>query len=249
MLHWLARLKVSMIVESSRLLLVEDDLALGKMVDDFLTGHGFRVRWESNGLRALGLIGSETFDLLILDIGLPGMDGIQICRSVRDRFAGPIIMLTARGDEIDEVVCLEAGADDYIAKPVRPRALLARLKVHLRRGDSQDLPTESSKLEIDGLIIDSTSRTVRQKTESGDENILSVTTAEFDLLLFLMQRAGEVVGRNEIYEQIQGIAYDGVDRSIDLRVSRLRKKLGDDPGSPKRIKSVRGVGYIFAVES
>ncbi|MDA7901913.1 response regulator transcription factor [Mariniblastus sp.] len=249
MLHWLARLKVSMIVESSRLLLVEDDLALGKMVDDFLTGHGFRVRWESNGLRALGLIGSETFDLLILDIGLPGMDGIQICRSVRDRFAGPIIMLTARGDEIDEVVCLEVGADDYIAKPVRPRALLARLKVHLRRGDSQDLPTESSKLEIDGLIIDSTSRTVRQKTESGDENILSVTTAEFDLLLFLMQRAGEVVGRNEIYEQIQGIAYDGVDRSIDLRVSRLRKKLGDDPGSPKRIKSVRGVGYIFAVES
>lgn len=238
-----------MIVESSRLLLVEDDLALGKMVDDFLTGHGFRVRWESNGLRALGLIGSETFDLLILDIGLPGMDGIQICRSVRDRFAGPIIMLTARGDEIDEVVCLEVGADDYIAKPVRPRALLARLKVHLRRGDSQDLPTESSKLEIDGLIIDSTSRTVRQKTESGDENILSVTTAEFDLLLFLMQRAGEVVGRNEIYEQIQGIAYDGVDRSIDLRVSRLRKKLGDDPGSPKRIKSVRGVGYIFAVES
>ena len=238
-----------MIVESSRLLLVEDDLALGKMVDDFLTGHGFRVRWESNGLRALGLIGSETFDLLILDIGLPGMDGIQICRSVRDRFAGPIIMLTARGDEIDEVVCLEVGADDYIAKPFRPRALLARLKVHLRRGDSQDLPTESSKLEIDGLIIDSTSRTVRQKTESGDENILSVTTAEFDLLLFLMQRAGEVVGRNEIYEQIQGIAYDGVDRSIDLRVSRLRKKLGDDPGSPKRIKSVRGVGYIFAVES
>ncbi len=238
-----------MIVESSRLLLVEDDFALGKMVDDFLTGHGFRVRWESNGLRALGLIGSETFDLLILDIGLPGMDGIQICRSVRDRFAGPIIMLTARGDEIDEVVCLEVGADDYIAKPVRPRALLARLKVHLRRGDSQDLPTESSKLEIDGLIIDSTSRTVRQKTESGDENILSVTTAEFDLLLFLMQRAGEVVGRNEIYEQIQGIAYDGVDRSIDLRVSRLRKKLGDDPGSPKRIKSVRGVGYIFAVES
>ncbi len=238
-----------MIVESSRLLLVEDDLALGKMVDDFLTGHGFRVRWESNGLRALGLIGSETFDLLILDIGLPGMDGIQICRSVRDRFAGPIIMLTARGDEIDEVVCLEVGADDYIAKPVRPRALLARLKLHLRRGDSQDLPTESSKLEIDGLIIDSTSRTVRQKTESGDENILSVTTAEFDLLLFLMQRAGEVVGRNEIYEQIQGIAYDGVDRSIDLRVSRLRKKLGDDPGSPKRIKSVRGVGYIFAVES
>ena len=238
-----------MIVESSRLLLVEDDLTLGKMVDDFLTGHGFRVRWESNGLRALGLIDSETFDLLILDIGLPGMDGIQICRTVRDRFAGPIIMLTARGDEIDEVVCLEVGADDYIAKPVRPRALLARLKVHLRRGDSQDLPTESSKLEIDGLIIDSTSRTVRQKTELGDENILSVTTAEFDLLLFLMQRAGEVVGRNEIYEQIQGIAYDGVDRSIDLRVSRLRKKLGDDPGSPKRIKSVRGVGYIFAVES
>lgn len=238
-----------MIAESSRLLLVEDDLTLGKMVDDFLTGHGFRVRWESNGLRALGLIDSENFDVLILDIGLPGMDGIQICRTVRDSFSGPIIMLTARGDEIDEVVCLEVGADDYIAKPVRPRALLARLKVHLRRGGVQEAQAESSRLQIGGLMIDSNSRTVRRRTESGVEQILNVTTAEFDLLMFLMQRAGEVVGRNEIYEHIQGIAYDGIDRSIDLRVSRLRKKLGDDPNNPKCIKSVRGVGYIFAVES
>jgi two-component system OmpR family response regulator/two-component system response regulator RstA len=238
-----------MIAESSRLLLVEDDLTLGKMVDDFLTGHGFRVRWESDGTRALGLIDSNNFDILILDIGLPGMDGIQICRTVRDKFSGPIIMLTARGDEIDEVVCLEVGADDFISKPVRPRALLARLKVHLRRGKVQGKPAEASRLEIDGLIIDSNSRTVRQRTELGEENILTVTTAEFDLLLFLMQRAGEVVGRNEIYEQIQGIAYDGVDRSIDLRVSRLRKKLGDDPNNPNRIKSVRGVGYIFAIET
>ena len=238
-----------MIAESSRLLLVEDDLTLGKMVDEFLTGHGYRVRWESNGLLALELIDSEKFDVLILDIGLPGMDGIQICRTVRSSFQGPIIMLTARGDEIDEVVCLEVGADDYIAKPVRPRALLARLKVHLRRGKAQDTSSDSTRLEIDGLIIDSSNRTVRQKTASGDERVLNVTTAEFDLLLFLMQRAGEVVGRNEIYEQIQGIAYDGIDRSIDLRVSRLRKKLGDDPNNPDRIKSVRGVGYIFAIES
>ena len=238
-----------MLADSGRLLLVEDDLTLGKMVDDFLTGHGYRVRWESNGLRAVGLVDSETFDALILDIGLPGMDGIQICRSVRDSFGGPILMLTARGDEIDEVVCLEIGAEDYITKPVRPRALLARLKAHLRRGDAQAHQTESSRLEIEGLIVDSRSRTVLLKTESGEENILSVTTAEFDLLFFLMQRAGEVVGRNEIYEQIQGIAYDGVDRSIDLRVSRLRKKLEDDASNPKRIKSVRGVGYIFTVQS
>ena len=238
-----------MIAEAGRLLLVEDDLTLGKMVDEFLTGHGYRVRWESNGLLALELIDSEKFDVLILDIGLPGMDGIQICRTVRGSFRGPIIMLTARGDEIDEVVCLEVGADDYIAKPVRPRALLARLKVHLRRGKAQDTSSESTRLEIEGLIIDSSNRTVRQKTASGDEKVLNVTTAEFDLLLFLMQRAGEVVGRNEIYEQIQGIAYDGIDRSIDLRVSRLRKKLGDDPNNPDRIKSVRGVGYIFAIET
>jgi DNA-binding response OmpR family regulator len=132
-------------------------------------------------------------------------------------------MLTARGDEIDEVVALEVGADDYMAKPVRPRALLARLKVHLRRANNSIDSDGPSSYEVNGLNIDASSRTVRMKTEQQIEAKIGLTTAEFDLLWFLAEHAGKVVSRNEIYRQIQGIDYDGLDRSIDLRISRLRK--------------------------
>ena len=226
-----------------RLLLVEDDHELASMVEDFLSNEGFSVCLESNGDRAVERIFKETFDVLVLDIGLPGMDGISVCRAVRGHFAGPILMLTARGDEIDEVVALEVGADDYMSKPVRPRALLARLRVHLRRADIPTLPHPEPRIEAGGLLIDASSRLV----QINDQRI-ELTTAEFDLLWFLAERIGQIVSRKEIYEQLQGIGYDGIDRSIDIRVSRLRKKIGDDPNHPKRIKSVRGVGYILATE-
>jgi two-component system OmpR family response regulator/two-component system response regulator RstA len=225
------------------LLLVEDDAELAAMVCDFLTANGFEVRIEADGTRAAERILHENYDIVVLDIGLPGMDGISICRLVRSEFAGPIVMLTARGDEIDEVVAIEVGADDYVAKPVRPRALLARLKMHLRKSTS-DRPGAASSIEVDGLRIDAPSRTVQL-----DERSIELTTAEFDLLWFLASHAGEVVERHAIYKELLGIPYDGLDRSIDLRVSRLRKKLGDDSSHPTRIKSVRGVGYILATES
>ncbi|MCG8652161.1 MAG: winged helix-turn-helix domain-containing protein, partial [Pirellulales bacterium] len=156
-----------------------------------------------------------------------------------------IIMLTARGDEIDEVVSLEVGADDYVAKPVRPRALLARLRVHLRRFDQEDSNVAArSRIEVNGLSIDAASRTVHLDGEA-----IVLTTAEFDLLWLLAEHAGHVVARDTIYRDLLGVRYDGLDRSIDLRVSRLRKKIGDDPTHPSRIKSVRGVGYILASES
>ena len=232
--------------ENYRLLLVEDDQPLALMVSEFLSTHSFAVTIEADGIRAAERMVDEDYDVAVLDIGLPGMDGISICRRVRSRFRGPILMLTARGDEIDEVVALEVGADDYMTKPVRPRALLARLRVHLRRNESQsssneDIPT---RLEVDNLTIDSSSRTVQI-----EGNPIELTTAEFDLLWMLAINAGSVVSRDQLYQELHGVRYDGLDRSMDLRVSRLRKKLGDDPVHPHRIKSIRGVGYLMATES
>ena len=235
--------------KSNHVFLVEDDSELASMVADFLSGQGFVVSIESNGRRAAERIVAEDFDVVVLDIGLPELDGISVCRQIRAEFHGPILMLTARGDEIDEVVALEVGADDYMAKPVRPRALLARLKVHLRRANQPVATNARSRFDINGLVIEASSRTVRINDDQTNETEIDLTTAEFDLLWFLAQHAGHVVSRNDIYQQIQGIAYDGLDRSIDLRISRLRKKIGDDPNHPQRIKSVRGVGYILATES
>ncbi len=230
--------------EKYRILLVEDDAELASMVADFLQANGIGVEVEGNGAEAANRIPNESFDGLVLDIGLPGLDGISVCKAVRSGFDGPILMLTARGNEIDEVVALEVGADDYMAKPVRPRALLARLRVHLKR--SQGEPTESSKTRIDigQLTIDPSSRTV---TIGGKP--VKLTTAEFDLVWLLATNAGTVISREQMYEKLHGVTYDGVDRSIDLRVSRLRKKVGDDPNLPHLIKSIRGVGYLLAAES
>ena len=229
---------------ASRVLLVEDDAELASMVADYLSGNGFEVTIEVRGDTAVQRIETSAFDALVLDIGLPGVDGITICRTVRNRFSGPILMLTARGDEIDEVVALEVGADDYMTKPVRPRALLARLRMHLRRADERSPAATVSKIEVEELKINAASRTVQL-----DGHDVSLTTAEFDLLWLLAERAGTVVPRDDIYQQLLGVRYDGIDRSIDLRVSRLRKKIGDDPTHPQRIKSVRGVGYILAAKS
>ncbi len=222
------------------LLLVEDDLPLANMVRDFLVEQGFSVTIETDGRRAVEAIERQNYDAVVLDIGLPGMDGFEVCRSVRPTYAGPIIVLTARGEEIDEVIALEVGADDFMAKPVRPRALLARLKVHLRRGDAL-APAELEAIVVGDLRIEEASRNV---TVAGE--VIDLTTAEFELLLYLARRAGTVVERKNVYIDLLEVPYDGLDRSIDLRISRLRKKLNDDPHQPTRIKSVRGVGYLMA---
>ncbi|MDA8744004.1 response regulator transcription factor [Rubripirellula amarantea] len=223
-----------------KIMLVEDDAELASMVADFLRSESYDVTIEYNGAKAVQRILTESFDAIILDIGLPGMDGIQVCRTVRSDFEGPILVLTARGEEVDEVIALEVGADDYMAKPVRPKALLARIKLHLRRGEPHET-SDGAVISIDGIEIDPASRVV--KVDGVDVHL---TTAEFDLMFYLAQGAGKVIGRSEIYQALLGMPYDGLDRSIDLRVSRLRKKIGDDPHQPDRIKSVRGVGYMLA---
>ena len=225
-----------------RILLVEDDAPLASMVKDFLSQHEFDVSIEDNGTAAAARILQELPDAVILDINLPGMDGYGVCRAVRSKYSGAIVMLTARGDEIDEVVGLEVGADDYMSKPVRPRALLARLRAHLRR--STPAKQTDDPIRVGSLEVNPTSRSVYMNGIPAE-----LTTAEFDLLYLLASHAGQTLSRSDIYQQIHEMPYDGVDRSIDLRISRLRKKLGDDPASPQRIKSVRGVGYMLSTES
>lgn len=226
-----------------RILIVEDDPELGAMVSAFLMEFGYQVEIETRGDHAVGKILASKPDALVLDIGLPGLDGFQVCRAVRQQYDGPIIMLTARGEEIDEVVGIESGADDYMAKPVRPKALLARLRSHLRKETPDPGEDAAQPIVTGSLTVDPARRSVTL-----DENEILVTSAEFDLLLLLAENVGKVLSRQEMYPKLYGLKYDGMDRSLDLRVSRLRKKIGDDPNNPERIKSVRGVGYILALD-
>ncbi len=226
-----------------RILLVEDDLRLGALVSEFLVSKGFLVDIEVRGDLAPDRIIDENPDLVILDLMLPGLDGLSICRKVRPVYPGPIMMLTALSDEVDEVVGLEVGADDYLAKPVRPRLLLARIHNLLRRMnvDGEDKTITGDRvITIDDLVIDPGSRSVRLGSREID-----LTTAEFDLLYYLAERVGQVIDRNDIYRDLRGMEWDGLDRSIDLRVARLRRKIGDDARHPRRIKSVRGSGYLL----
>ncbi len=233
-----------------RILLVEDDDKLSALIRDFLQTTGeFEVSIEPRGDRAPARILGEQPDLVILDIMLPGLDGLGVCKQVRDGYPGPILMLTALGDEVDEIVGLEVGADDYVAKPASPRKLLARVRTLLRRAPpgteppaAAGTPRDERRLELGDLVVDATSRAVALGGTP-----VELTTAEFDLLWLLACHAGETLARDRIYEELRGIEWDGLDRSIDLRVARLRRKLGDDAQHPRRIKSVRGVGYLLAV--
>ncbi len=232
----------------NRILLVEDDARLAQLVKDYLeASDALEVRIEGRGDRAVERILDERPDLVILDIMLPGLDGLSICKQVRQRYSGPILMLSALGDEVDEVVGLEIGADDYVAKPASPRKLLARVRSLLRRipassGESAAGP--EPVIVIGELVVDPGRRTA----SLGGQD-LDLTTAEFDLIWLLARHAGEPMEREAIYRQLRGIEWDGLDRSIDLRVLRLRKKLGDDAGHPRWIKSVRGVGYLLVREA
>lgn len=218
-------------------IVVEDESELADLVAHYLRGHQFRIDIAPNAERALEMLELEDPSAYIVDVRLPGIDGFELCRRLRERgYDGAILMLTARTEVVDEVKGLELGADDYLTKPVRPRVLVARL----RKALGQRHPT-SRRVCVGTLAIDATRREVTQH-----ESLVELTTAEFDLLWALARRVGEVVTREELFSAAGRSVYDARDRSIDLRVSRLRKKLGDDPNRPDLIKSVRGVGYMLA---
>ncbi len=225
-------------------LLVEDDLRLAALTREYLQQQGMVVAVEHRGDRACEHILSERPDLVVLDLMLPGLDGLEVCRAVRPQYGGPILMLTARDEDIDQVVGLEVGADDYVTKPVQPRLLLARIRALLRRMPRQSR-AESGREEIrfGRFRISAALR----DAWLGDE-ALALTTNEFELLWLLASHAGEVLSRDTILDRLRGIGYDGLDRSVDIRVSRLRRKLRDDRQRPFRIKTIRGKGYLFVKE-
>ena len=228
-----------------RILLVEDDDRLAELTAEYLRKNDFEVAIESRGDTAEARILAERPDLVVLDIMLPGQDGFAVCRAVRPKYDGIILMLTARDEDIDQILGLELGADDYITKPVPPRVLLARIKALLRRaGTSAEEGGDAAAMESLTFGNFSISQHTRSATLAGDA--IDLTTAEFDLLWLLAKHAGAILSRDDLLQQLRGIGFDGLDRSIDARISRLRRKLGDDPENPTRIKTVRGKGYLFS---
>jgi two-component system response regulator RstA len=223
-----------------QILIVEDDVDLADLLSEYLNKQGFAVSILDRGEKAVSIIISSNPDLVILDIMLPGKNGIEILRELRNLWKGPVLMLTALKEDTDVVVGLELGADDYVGKPVSPRVLLAKIRALLRRhaGDVQ-----ANSLVCGRIRIDLASREVYV-----DGKRIDLTSTEFDLLALLAKRAGRVQRRSAIVEELRGIDFNSIDRSVDVIVSRLRRKLGEDPVSPRLIKTIRSVGYVLVKE-
>ncbi len=224
-----------------RLLIADDDKVLSDLLTDYLRGEGFDVNQAFDGNAAVKAAESTAFDLIILDIMMPGQSGLEVLRTLRRHQATPVLMLTARGDDIDRILGLEMGADDYLAKPANPRELAARIRAILRRTD----PAAPASVRVGSLHLDSAARQA-----SLDNEALNLTATEFDLLALLMNRAGEVTSKAEISRQILGKRLGPHDRSTDVHISNLRRKL-EDAGLARTIRTVRGVGYLLpaAVEN
>jgi DNA-binding response OmpR family regulator len=231
-------------------LLVDDDRDLARLLDEYLRPHDVNLVHVEDGPSGLAALSSDGFDVVLLDVMLPGIDGFEVCRRIRASHEIPIVMLTAKGDDADRIVGLELGADDYVPKPFNPRELLARVRAVLRRAKPASVAkTEPARIVIGPLEIDVGARTVHRAGVP-----VSVTSYEFRILVELAKRAGETVTREDLASLVRepakskgGSAYDpSVDRSLDVHVSRLRQKLEDDPKEPRFIKTVRGVGYVLA---
>ena len=223
-----------------RILVVDDDRDLTEMLAEYLGPEGFEVKIARSGEEGLRRAESEEYALIILDVMLPGINGFEVLRRLRTQSRCPVIMLTARGQEIDRVVGLEVGADDYLGKPFGTRELLARMNAVMRRTQSGP-PKIGDVLESGDVILDAAARTVRS-----NGTVIDLTALEFDVLKMLLQAAGKIVPREELFEKVLQRKYSVFDRSIDNHVSSLRKKLGPKIGDVERIKAVRNTGYVYA---
>lgn len=229
--------------QNNLILLVEDDRRLAQLVKDFLETNDFQVAIEDNGNRVIRQAQNLNPALIVLDLMLPGKDGLTLCKELRPNFKGPILMLTARDSDLDQVLGLEYGADDYVIKPAEPRVLLARIRALMRRYYQND-PREQESITFGELAIQPGARKV---SLNGEEVILS--SHEFDLLLALAVQAGQILSREFLFNHIYNREYDGLDRTIDVRISQLRKKLNDNPENPTRIKTIWGKGYLFIADA
>ncbi len=225
---------------AERLLIIDDDARLAAMVSDYLTAAGFVVDCRFTGGEGLAALDGGTFDAVILDVMLPDIDGFEVCRRIRAQAPTPVLMLTARGEELDRIVGLEIGADDYLPKPFSPRELQARIRAILRRGRLPARADEAA-LRFGRLQIDRESRMVRV---DGEEKTL--TSYQFDLLAVLADNAGRVLNRERLMDLVKGEEPESFDRSVDVHISRIRSAIEDDPKHPRRIITVRGAGYVFA---
>jgi DNA-binding response OmpR family regulator len=221
------------------IVLVEDDLRLSELVSRYLESNGFQVTVIANGEEVAKKVHRDSPDLVILDLGLPGLDGLSICRQLRPAYAKPILILTARNSDIDHVLGLEVGADDYVIKPVDPRVLMARVNVLLRRSQGT-APAQPTVLKFGDLAISTAARSVSLAGQS-----IALSGSEFQLLVYMARHAGEVQSRETLYRELYHRDYDGIDRMLDVRISHLRKKLNDEPDNPARIKTIWGEGYLF----
>ena len=223
-----------------RILLVEDDPRLAEMLSEYLGQAGFHITVAALGAAALERLSDAQFDAIVLDLMLPDMDGLDLCREVRAKSDTPVLMLTGRGDAVDRIVGLELGADDYLPKPFQPRELLARLRAILRRRVRGQITAERS-LHFGRLEIDTAARAVRLDGVQCD-----LTGYQFDLLLALAGKAGRVLSRDLLMDLVKGEHLEAFDRSIDVHMSRIRAAIEDDPKKPRRVITVRGAGYVFA---
>jgi two-component system, OmpR family, response regulator len=223
-------------------LLIEDDRKLASLLIEFLQQHGVSTMVAGDGTEALALLANRRFDILLVDLTLPGMDGLTLTRRIRESHSTPLIMVTARDDDTDKIVGLELGADDYLAKPFNPRELLARIRAVLRRIEAA---AEGDHFVVGQLTIDFPAREVHVEGRR-----LTLTTHEFELLCALARNAGRVLSRERLLDLVKGTdADEAFDRSIDVHVSRLRQKIESDPRRPRYVKTVRGAGYLLARES
>ncbi|AKT44100.1 response regulator transcription factor [Chondromyces crocatus] len=221
---------------------IEDDERLASLTARYLESHGVRVTLAQDARDGIAKISRERPDLILLDLMLPGTDGIEACRQLRARLDTPIIMVTARGEEADRVLGLEGGADDYLAKPFSSRELLARIRAQVRRARGKAGPA-TTQIRVGRLTIDAAARHAAL-----DDKDLNLTTYEFSLLHVFAERPGRVLTREQLMELVRGNAEEAFDRSIDVHISHLRQKLGDDSRNPRLLKTIRGIGYMLAEE-
>jgi two-component system response regulator CpxR len=230
---------------TQNILLIDDDMELCSLLKEYLEDEGFELEICHEGIAGSDKALSQTYDLIILDVMLPGCNGFEVLKKIRKQSNVPVLMLTARGDEVDRIVGLEIGADDYLGKPFNPRELVARIRAIFRRTRTEDgdpeTPMEPSRWCVDDIELELHTRRVFKKGRAVD-----LTAVEFNLLKVLLQSAGTVVSREELNRAVLGRSYSPYDRSIDVHVSKLRKKLGEKVGQAERIQAIRGEGYLYA---